>query len=403
MPKNTDNLKCRFAVVKVASRCNLNCTYCYVYNQGDNTYLTQPKVMSSEVVKSLIYRIKEHCLEHDIKTFTFIIHGGEPLLAPKSFYENLVATSTQILEDTDIKLRFTMQTNGVLLSKEWCELFNRLKISIGISIDGPELYNDMYRIYHSGKGSYHDIVKGIELANEYSSVPVGVLSVINIDIEPEMLYDMYLSLNVSSVDILLSDGNYENIPEKLALDLENNTTLHADWMIKIFDLWFNDTTNNLKIGYFERIMLSILGYDVSADSMGNKNTDVLVIETNGDIESLDVLKICGDGFTKGDANVKITSFDDALQTPLAKTYQLSHKNLSPKCEKCDVKEICGGGYLPHRFSHDKSFDNPSIYCSNLMKLIVHIQNSIVSNLPEEVIRDTMITKLDYGKETESIS
>jgi uncharacterized protein len=219
MANNTENLKCRFAVVKVASRCNLNCTYCYVYNQGDKTYLTQPKVMSAEVVKSLIYRIKEHCLEHDIKNFTFIIHGGEPLLAPQSFYENLVSTSKQILEDTDIKLRFSMQTNGVLVTKEWCDLFNRLNISIGISIDGPELYNDMYRIYHSGKGSYHDIVNGIKLANEYSKVPVGLLSVINIDIEPEMLYDMYISLDVSSVDILLPDGNYENIPEKLAQDL----------------------------------------------------------------------------------------------------------------------------------------------------------------------------------------
>ncbi|MFH6944220.1 MULTISPECIES: radical SAM protein [unclassified Flavobacterium] len=399
MANTTENLKCRFAVVKVASRCNLNCTYCYVYNQGDKTYLTQPKVMSPNVVKDLIYRIKEHCLQHGIKKFTFIIHGGEPLLAPQSFYENLITVSEQILKDTDIKLRFSMQTNGVLLTKEWCDLFNRLNISIGISIDGPEIYNDMFRIYHSGKGSYKDIVKGIELANVHLERPVGVLSVINIDIEPEMLYDMYISLNVSSVDILLPDGNYENIPEKLAIDLENNSTLHADWMIKIFDLWFNDTTNDLKIGYFERIMLSILGYDVSADSMGNKNTDVLVIETNGDIESLDVLKICGDGFTKGDANVSLTSFDEALQTPLAKIYQLSHKILSPVCKKCKVKEICGGGYLPHRFSHDKGFDNPSIYCDSLMKLIVHIQNSIISNLPEDVIQDTMITKLEYNNVT----
>ncbi|WP_062702676.1 radical SAM protein [Chryseobacterium indologenes] len=401
MAHTTENLKCRFAVVKVASRCNLNCTYCYVYNQGDKSYLTQPKVMSPDVVKSLIYRIKEHCLQHNIKTFTFIIHGGEPLLAPQKFYEHLVEVSRQILEATDIKLRFTMQTNGVLLTKEWCDLFNKLNISIGVSIDGPEEYNDMYRIYHSGKGSYKDIVKGIKLANDYSNRSIGVLSVVNIDIQPEVLYDMYLSLKVSSVDILLPDGNYENIPEKLAEDIENNTTLHADWMIRLFDLWYNDDTNNLKIGYFERIMLNILGYDVSSDSMGNKNTDVLVIETNGDIESLDVLKICGDGFTKGNANVNTTSFDDALQTPLAKTYQLSHKILSQTCKKCRVKEICGGGYLPHRFSHDKHFDNPSIYCSNLMKLIIHIQNRIVSSLPEEVIQDTMITKLEYENEMEN--
>ena len=48
-------------VVKIASRCNLNCTYCYMYNKGDTTYLKQPKVISNDIIDSLISKIIVHC------------------------------------------------------------------------------------------------------------------------------------------------------------------------------------------------------------------------------------------------------------------------------------------------------------------------------------------------------
>ncbi len=398
---NVDNLKCRFAVVKIASRCNLNCTYCYVYNQGDDSYKAQPKVMSIETVKLLGDRIKEHCLTNDITTFTYVIHGGEPLLVGKVFFEDFITKSREIFTDSNINLKFGVQTNGVLLTKEWCELFNRLGISVGISVDGPKEYNDLFRVYHSGKGSFNNILKGINIANQFLNKRIGLLSVVNTDIQPRELYELYLSLGVSSVDLLLPDGNYDNIPEQL--DLKNKSTKHADWMIELFDLWFEDKKNTIKIGFFEKIIMNVLGYDVSSDSMGNKNTDVLVIETNGDIESLDVLKICGNGFTKGNANVSTTSFDEALQTPLAKMYQLCHSMTSTTCQKCVVKDICGGGYLPHRFSKENKFNNPSIYCENLMKLIVHIQNKVLQSLPKELVDQSSITNLNYQSALESIN
>jgi uncharacterized protein len=398
---NVDNLKCRFAVVKIASRCNLNCTYCYVYNQGDDSYKTQPKVMNIETVKLLGHRIKEHCLKNDITTFTYVIHGGEPLLVGKVFFEDFITKSREIFIDSNINLKFGVQTNGVLLTKEWCELFNRLGISVGISVDGPKEYNDLFRVYHSGKGSFNNILKGINIANQFLNKRIGLLSVINTDIQPRELYELYLSLGISSVDLLLPDGNYDNIPEQL--DVKNKSTKHADWMIELFDLWFEDKKNTIKIGFFEKIIMNVLGYDVSSDSMGNKNTDVLVIETNGDIESLDVLKICGNGFTKGNANVLTTSFDEALETPLARMYQLCHSMTSTTCQKCVIKDICGGGYLPHRFSKENKFDNPSIYCENLMKLIVHIQNKVLQSLPKELVDQSSITNLNYQSVLESIN
>ena len=81
------NPQCNTIVIKIASRCNLNCSYCYMYNLGDTTYKSQPKLMSNDIIDSLINRVKEHCQEHGIKNFHFVIHGGEPLLAPKKLLE----------------------------------------------------------------------------------------------------------------------------------------------------------------------------------------------------------------------------------------------------------------------------------------------------------------------------
>ena len=74
-------------VVKVASRCNLNCSYCYMYNMGDESFKLQPKFMSEEVVTAFIQKVKNHLLKYDSHHFRFIYHGGEPLLVPPSWYE----------------------------------------------------------------------------------------------------------------------------------------------------------------------------------------------------------------------------------------------------------------------------------------------------------------------------
>ena len=135
--------------------------------------------------------------------------------------------------------------------------------------------------------------------------------------------------------------------------------------------------------------------------MGKGENEILVIETNGGIEAVDVLKICGDGFTKTDANVSTHSFDDATQTPLAKIYRYSGSMLPKKCLACPISETCGGGYIPHRYSAANGFNNPSVYCNDLMKLITHIQNRVIENLPEEIVKEAGAQKITY-EECQSI-
>lgn len=349
--------------------------------------------MPLNVVDSLIDKVKEHCLQHNLNEFHFILHGGEPLLAGKDFFKYFKEKAIEVL-GANMYLLFSLQTNAVLLDEDWCNFLGDLGYGMGISLDGTKKINDEFRIDHAGKGSYDRIIKGLKTANACDKLQApGILSVINVNADPLEVYDHFKSLGITKCDFLLPDANYDHLPPH-SFNTDSDTP-YADWYIKIFDQWFYETEDVMDISFFTHFINNILGSSMKSDNMGNGENKVLVVETNGSIESLDVLKICGDGFTKDTANVLTHSFDEAMQTPLAKIYRHSGAMLSKKCLSCPISETCGSGYIPHRYSSKNGFNNPSVYCNDLMKLITHIQNKVLDSLPEKVIRDSGTKKITY--------
>lgn len=389
------DVSCRQLVLKVASRCNLNCDYCYVYNVGDTTWRTQPRVMSQAVVSALIQRVRSHCARHGRDRFTFIFHGGEPLLAGQAFYQAFVHLArAQLLPD--VTPIFTLQTNGTLLTEEWCALFGALGISIGISLDGPEDANDRHRVDHRGRGSYQRVRRGINTALSSPLGPsVGLLTVIDVTSDPLAIYQHHKSLGVTMMDFLLPDCTHDHPARGLVPGSE--ATPYADWLIAIFDRWFHESPVTTHIRIFEETISLILGASDSIDTMGPGANQVLVIEADGSIEPVGSLKVCGDGFTKIGANVLADEIDAALESDLAELYYFSGSRLAPTCQACPIQHVCGGGYLPMRFSRERGFDNESVYCLDLMKLITHIQCAVVNELSESQQLRLGIAPLSFAK------
>ena len=358
--------------LKIASRCNLNCSYCFMYNLGDTTYKKQPKFMASETVDQIISKTKNYIKKYNKKEFSFIFHGGEPLLAPKSFYVDFMNKVEKIQQELpNVSFYFDLQTNGVLLDKEWITLFKRLNISPSISVDGTKKAHDMYRVDHKGNGSYDDVFKSAKLLRREMDF-ADIACVINIEESPQEIYNSFKKMNASYVNFLIPDYTHDNFP------FDKNKTAMADWLIELFEIWIKDE-KRFKIPIFLGLLNSLMRLQ---ENTKNEST-VLVIETNGEIEAIDSLKACGHGFTKTGLNIKNNDFDDIQNTSLGNLYFNDFtKKLSNQCMECPLKEVCKGGRLVHRFSKENGFNNSSVYCNDLIKLIAHVQKFFISCYPE---------------------
>ena len=358
--------------LKIASRCNLNCSYCFMYNLGDTTYKKQPKFMASETVDQIISKTKNYIQKYNKKEFSFIFHGGEPLLAPKSFYVDFMNKVEKIQQELpNVSFYFDLQTNGVLLDKEWITLFKRLNISPSISVDGTKKAHDMYRVDHKGNGSYDDVFKSAKLLRREMDF-ADIACVINIEESPQEIYNSFKKMNASYVNFLIPDYTHDNFP------FDKNKTAMADWLIELFEIWIKDE-KRFKIPIFLGLLNSLMRLQ---ENTKNEST-VLVIETNGEIEAIDSLKACGHGFTKTGLNIKNNDFDDIQNTSLGNLYFNDFtKKLSNQCMECPLKEVCKGGRLVHRFSKENGFNNSSVYCNDLIKLIAHVQKFFISCYPE---------------------
>ena len=383
-PAESANVPIVSYVLKVASRCNLNCTYCYVYNKGDESYRGQPSRMDSATVSALLTRIFAHCQEEKLRRVIFVFHGGEPLLAGKEFFRDFVRKATAIFEGR-VQASYSIQTNGTLLTEDWFALFQELNISFGVSLDGPAGTNDRNRVTHSGEGSYSQVRHALQpvftdrrLRNLFD----GILTVIDLEADPVEIYRHWRDIGISRCDFLLPDGTHDNPPP--GMEGGGARTPYADWLIRIFDEWFENEDTSLSIRIFENIISLLFDPDSGIDCLGGGKNGLLVIETDGGIEPLDVLKICGPSFTKLGLNVHRNELREAYSSELVQLYQQGAARVCDTCLACPALAVCGGGYLPHRYSRLNGFSNPSVYCQDLLKLITHVRARVLATIPSRI-------------------
>src|SRR5262245_41896323 len=119
-------------ILKIASRCNLNCNYCYVYNQEDTGFISRPKTISDEVFYAVLKRIDQYCERHDVSSFVIAFHGGEPTLVGIDRFTELVTRARSILTD---KLGIVaLQTNGTLLNEQWANAIRQNGVVVSVSL-----------------------------------------------------------------------------------------------------------------------------------------------------------------------------------------------------------------------------------------------------------------------------
>jgi uncharacterized protein len=355
-------------LVKVSSLCNLNCSYCYVYQSPDDSWKSKPKFLEPETAHHIAAAIQQHVDEHKLSEVAIIFHGGEPLLAGLGRLQMLVGIFSSLVH---CRIRWGLQTNGTLLNDALIGFLFEHEFSVGLSIDGMRVHNDRHRVYHSGASSYDDTVAAIRLLQSYPNwkqILGGVLFVVDIRNNPVDVLKAIIDLEVPGAKLLLPDAHH-GFPPPYS---NTGSLVYGKWLCEFFNTWFNNFPD-LEVPFLEEIIKLMFGGVSSAEEIGAKSVDLIVVETNGEIEAVDTLKIVGREATYTGMNVTSHTFSEVLSHPAIYARMSAFEALCDTCMKCEHLAHCGGGYIPHRYSARNGFLNPSVYCEDLKYLFSHMR------------------------------
>lgn len=362
-------------LVKVASRCNLDCDYCYVYHHADQSWRTMPRVLSASDQVAFAKRLAAYVRAAGLDECAVIFHGGEPLLAGIDtlvHFAGLLRTAVPAECAIDIGL----QTNGLLLTAETLEALDGANIAVSLSLDGPRSFNDRHRTSRRGRSSFDRAYAALQRLEERPAIFSGVIAVIDPGMSPRELFEFFAAHRIPKLDFLLPDAHHDRLPPGRAEDPE----CYTRWLIEAFDVWF-DHFPHLRVRTFEALLDAIAGLPSGTDAFGLGDVSLLTIETDGSYHDLDVLKVVGDGATKLGGSVRDTDIAHIAGSAAIAAHRarLRKEGLSSACQSCPAVDVCGGGSLPHRYGAG-TFDHPSVYCAELLALIDHVKYRIARDL-----------------------
>ena len=363
-------------IVKLVGRCNLACSYCYVYQKADKSWRRRPAMMSDETIAQASRRIAEHALKHELADIRVVLHGGEPLLGGPELVNHAASTIRGQLP-ANIGLAISIQTNGTLLNEEFMEVMHAHRIRIGMSLDGTAAQHDRSRNYANGSGSHQMVRNAVQLLNKQEHRPLfaGLLCTIDLDNDPATVYEELLSCSPPMLDFLLPHGTWASPPPGLS---RTKLAPYAEWLGTIFDRWYSTVPCETQIRLFEEIIQLLLGGRSKSDQVGLSPAAFLVIDTDGSLQQTDALKVAYAGAPETGLNIFEHTVDDALSHPAVIARQLGLAALADECLRCRVVAVCGGGHYPHRYRPGSGFRNPSVYCSDLRALIDHISSRLIT-------------------------
>jgi uncharacterized protein len=356
-------------IVKINSRCDLSCDYCYMYEMADQSWRGQPKRMSADIADATASRIGEHARAHGLREVELVLHGGEPLLAGQQLIWSLVEATRKAV-GPEIAVHAHVQTNAVGLTDAYLRLFDELRVSVGVSLDGGPEQHDRHRRFASGRGSYAPVAAGLRRLRQqqYRHLFGGLLCTVDVRNDPIATYEALLAFEPPIIDFLLPHGTWDAPPPRRSREAAH--TPYADWLIEIFDRWYYDPRTGIRL--FESIMRLLTGSPSAGESVGLAPSTMVVIETDGSVEQVDSLKAAYEGATATGLHVTRDPLDAALLLPSMVARQIGVRALAAQCRSCPIHLVCGGGQYPHRYRSGYGFANPSVYCPDLMRLIHHV-------------------------------
>lgn len=344
------------------AHCNLACKYCY-YLEKNKLYPTaQRHLMSNEMLEQFT---REYIEAQTMNQVLFTWHGGEPLLRSIDFYRK--ALSLQQKYAGGRRIDNVIQTNGTLLTDEWCEFFAQNHWLVGISIDGPQPDHDHYRLTAAGKPSWKKVMQGIKLLKKHG-VEWNAMAVVNAYNANHPL-EFYRFFKENGCQFLQftpiverqtrhEDGRtLASLADKNEIPLSEASVAPEQWgyfLCAIFDEWVRKDVGKIFVEIFDCTLANWMGISPGICAYSKECGHAGVMEHNGDVYSCDHFVF--PEYKLG--NIRDHSLIDMLYGERQHEFsRLKHSSLPRQCKECDMEFACHGECPKNRFMKDKYGDS----------------------------------------------
>ncbi len=376
--------------------CNLNCKYCYYLSKEELLTTDSHWKISDETLENFIRQYIEQQNAHEI---VFSWQGGEPTLLGLPFFEKVVALQNKYMP-AHVRCENDLQTNGTLLTDEWCEFLKKNNFLVGLSIDGPQHLHNAYRTYKDGRGSFEKVMEAARLLNKHD-VRFATLTVVNNEnakyplevyrflrdevkskqlqfipiVEPKnftTVAPQHWSLNNMPVEGSpeVSPGHPDSFAAKWCVDPDE----YGDFLIMVFDEWYKHDFGNIYVPFFDSAVEQWMGRPSPLCIFAPICGKGLAMEHNGDLYACD--HYVYPEYHIGNVNNGRLA-DMALSQHQERFGYAKDFTLPVKCRECKYLFACSGECPKNRFLKTKQGEPGLNYlCSGLYKYFSHIDPHI---------------------------
>ena len=360
--------------------CNLDCHYCY-YLEKEKMYDPTGRFRMDE--RTLEKFIEEYIASQNVPVVQFVWHGGEPVMLGIDFYKKAIALQNKYSRGKSIEN--VLQTNGTLLTDEWCSFLSSNNFLVGISIDGPEHLHDRYRLNRAGKPTFAQVMKGLEMLVRHK-VEFNTMTVLN-DYNVQYPLEIYRFLKnagsrymqftpiVERIATNVSDGYMQLLSgsdhcENRLAPWSVKAVDYGQFLCKLFDEWVLQDVGKYYVPVFDSILANYVGkmpsICVHAETCGHAGA----IEHNGDLFACDHYVF--PEYKLG--NIHSDTLISMMYSPQQLAFGKAKRNALPQyCQQCEYLFVCHGECPKNRIINTPTGEAGLNYlCSGLRIFYKHV-------------------------------
>ena len=389
--------------------CNLNCEYCFYLEKQALFGANEKYRMPDDVLRAFIIN---YITSQPTPVVEFVWQGGEPTLLRIDFFKRVVELQKHFAGSKTIAN--SLQTNGTLLTDEWCAFLKKHNFMVGISLDGPKEIHDRYRHDRKGAGSFDQVMHGLKLLQQHG-VEYNVLACVARETARRPL-DVYRFFKSQEVEFIQFSPVIERVPDSLSkqlgLRLAGPASLkereaftevtpwsvlpedYGDFLIAIYEEWVRHDVGSIFVMNFEWALNAWIGNPSPVCVHAKQCGRSLVIEHNGDVYACDHCVYPEHWL----GNILSNPLSRMVEKSLRSGFGVSKETALPRwCRECDVLAACRGG-CPKQRSAVSCQGEPGLHylCAGYRKFFLHIRKYLrvmaqllENGLPVSLVMDAL--------------